>query len=95
MSMYIIGYDIRNPKRLQRVHRAMLRHAVAIEYSIFILEGTEKAKDICLEEISSIINEKVDDVRCYPLPSRGLQVRLGKSVMPEGISWTGLPVSWA
>jgi len=29
------------------------------------------------------------------LPSRGLQERIGRATLPEGIQWTGLPAALA
>lgn len=76
MSLFVIGYDITEPKRLQRVYRVMLRHATAIEYSIFLLSGTELAAKKCMQEVLKIIKFNEDDIRCYPLPCRGLQARM-------------------
>jgi CRISPR-associated protein Cas2 len=92
MTVFLIGYDIRDPRRLQRVHRAMLRHAMAIEYSIFLLHGNVRAVRECLDEILPLIAPR-DDVRCYCLPTRGWQERLGRPVLPPGIFWTGLPTT--
>jgi CRISPR-associated protein Cas2 len=36
-----------------------------------------------------------DDVRCYPLPARGFQGRIGVASLPAGIVWTGLPAAIA
>lgn len=91
MNNFVIGYDIVDPKRLQQVYREMLRHALPIEYSIFLLEGDDDDAGHCMGKITALIEAKQDDVRCYPLPARGLQMRLGKLVLPEGILWTGLP----
>lgn len=91
MSLFVIGYDISDPKRLNRVYRLMLRHATAIEYSIFLLSGTELATRKCMQEALKIIKPNEDDIRCYPLPIRGWQVRVGQSPLPAGITWTGLP----
>ena len=33
---YLIGYDIADPKRLQRIHRRMTSYATPIQYSISI-----------------------------------------------------------
>lgn len=88
---WLIGYDITNPKRLGRVHRAMVNRATPIEYSIFLYIGSEKGLAECLATVNSLIDPKTDDVRCYPLPSRGLQERIGRATLPEGIQWTGLP----
>ena len=89
--VFVIGYDISHPKRLQRAYRIMLNHAVPIEYSIFILNGTMRDAMRCMREVAHGIDPKEDDLRCYPLPSRGLQFRMGKASLPQGIVWTGLP----
>ncbi len=90
---FVIGYDISNPRRLLRVHREMCRHASPLEYSIFLLVGSNAAKDRCLEEIEALIEPQDDDVRCYALPVRGFQGRIGRASLPEGILWTGLPAA--
>ncbi len=91
MGNWLIGYDITCPKRLQKVYRAMLRHATPIEYSIFLLSGTERDRQLCMAELVSLIDIRTDDLRCYPLPARGLQQRIGKATLPAGIHWCGLP----
>ena len=88
---FVIGYDIANPRRLQRVHRLMCKFAIPIEYSVFLLVGSLSEKNRCLLQVADLIKAGEDDVRCYPLPSRGFQVRVGRSSLPEGIQWTGLP----
>jgi CRISPR-associated protein Cas2 len=95
MRTFVIGYDISHPRRLQRVHRALIKYAVPIEYSIFVLDGAMREAIFCMEEVSRLIDPEEDDLRCYPLPSRGTQFRLGKASLPEGIIWTGLPSSCA
>ncbi len=92
---FVIGYDISNPRRLLRVHREMCKHATPLEYSIFLLVGSAAAKDHCLEEIDALIKPLEDDVRCYALPARGFQGRLGRASLPIGIVWTGLPATIA
>ncbi len=93
MANWLIGYDISDPRRLQRVHREILHHAVPLEYSIFLLTGTETQKSRCLAELEKLIEKKEDDLRCYPLPARGHQERIGIATLPPGIQWTGLPAS--
>lgn len=92
MRSWIIAYDISDPKRLQKVHRAMIKHATPIEYSVFLLIGTENDRTRCLEESSALIDDHMDDLRCYPLPERGLQERIGRATLPSGIHFSGLPV---
>ena len=88
---FIIGYDIANPRRLQKVHREMCKHAAPLEYSVFLLIGTVETKEHCLAKIAALIKPDEDDIRCYPLPSRGFQGRIGRASLPSGIQWTGLP----
>ena len=90
---WLIGYDITNARRLQRVHRAMVGRATPIEYSIFLLIGNAKDLTECLTAVNGLIDAKTDDVRCYPLPARGLQERIGRPTLPASIQWTGLPAS--
>ena len=93
MQCWLIGYDVSNPKRLQRIHRLMTNWATPIEYSIFLFAGTARDLEKCLAAVNEQMNAIFDDVRCYPLPARGLQERLGKATLPEGIQWTALPSS--
>jgi CRISPR-associated protein Cas2 len=92
---FVIGYDISEECRLLRVHREMCKHAAPLEYSIFLLVGSDAAKDHCLEEIAELIKPLEDDVRCYALPARGFQGRIGVASLPAGIVWTGLPAAIA
>ncbi len=88
---WLIGYDIGDPRRLGRVHRAMVNRATPIEYSIFLFIGSESALAECLASVSQLIDPKTDDVRCYTLPARGYRERIGKATLPAGIQWTALP----
>lgn len=94
MPDYLIAYDIVNPKRLQRLHRFLLKVGVPIQYSIFYATMDDRAMMRCLDEAAQLIDPKVDDLRCYALPQRGVRARLGKASLPMGIYWTGLPSPW-
>lgn len=89
--MYLLGYDVSDPKRLQRVYRKLCHYATPIQYSIFLFEGNKKQLQICIDEVLALLDKKEDDFRVYQLPIQGIQWCLGKSFMPEGIYWTGLP----
>ena len=94
MSDYIICYDVCDPKRLGRIHRALTRQAMALQYSVFLFSGTPLGLQRCLGELESLMDKRCDDIRAYPLPQRGLRLRLGKSLLPAGIQWGGLPLPW-
>ncbi len=88
---YLLGYDISDPKRLQKVYRRMCNYAVPIQYSIFLFDGSKKQLQICIDDVLCLINKKEDDFRAYQLPQKNIEWLLGKAFMPEGIYWTGLP----
>jgi CRISPR-associated endonuclease Cas2 len=90
----IIAYDISCPKRLQKIYRKLCGHAIRLQYSVFYFTGTQEKYQACLDEIVPLINVKEDDLRAYPLPTNGYQWRLGKSILPEGLYYTGLPRIW-
>jgi CRISPR-associated protein Cas2 len=94
MSEFIVCYDIIDPRRLGRLHRFLKKHAVALQYSVFLFTGDDRQLDRLLATAQTYIDPKVDDLRAYPLPARGFKARLGKPALPEGIQFGGLPVAW-
>ena len=87
----VICYDIADPARLGRVHRAMARHAAAIEYSMFLLPEHGEPIDLWIDEVVALIDPREDDLRVYSLPARGRLLRIGRAVLPAGIHWSALP----
>ncbi len=90
---YLIGYDISDEKRLQKIYKRMTGFATPIQYSIFLFEGNFEYLQKSLDDILNIFNKKEDDLRIYPLPKNGNQWQLGKLILPEGIVWTALPIN--
>lgn len=93
MADYIVAYDITHPRRLGRVHRALCKIAVPIEYSVFWLTCDPHKAVRYLSDLAGLIDDKTDDLRCYPLPARGFKQHLGRATFPAGIPYTGLPLA--
>lgn len=91
MTTCLVTYDITSPKRLRRMHRALRRLAVPIQYSVFLGEFTAAGRAELRALIESIIDPAEDDVRIYPLPANCWQRRLGRASLPSGITLTLLP----
>ena len=36
---WLVAYDIASPRRLARVHRYLKRHAIPVQYSVFVFHG--------------------------------------------------------
>ena len=91
---WLLAYDVRDRRRLGAVHRCARKHAMAIEYSVFWLEGTPVDKLRCISALLPLIDKREDDLRLYAMPGRGLKLRLGQAVLPQGISWSALPAGF-
>lgn len=66
-TRWILCYDIRDPRRLQRVHRYVSKHGLPLQYSAFLLKGNRETIERILAGLRPYLDERVDDVRCYPL----------------------------
>jgi len=84
-QLWIIAYDITDPRRLGRVGRYMVRRAVRVQYSVFVAELTEAGLDGLLDGLEAIIDPRTDDVRAYPLPDRCEVTLLGPQMFPAEV----------
>ncbi|AAU38241.1 CRISPR-associated endonuclease Cas2 [[Mannheimia] succiniciproducens] len=82
---YLIGYDITDSKRLQRIYRRMIKFATPLQYSVFLFNGTKEQLDKYMQTVLRLYNKKEDDLRIYPLPVQAKYWQIGKNPMPEGI----------
>jgi CRISPR-associated protein Cas2 len=92
---FLIAYDITSPRRLGRMHRYLASVATPIEYSVFFVDADVRAVLSILAEASALIDTASDDLRCYPLPARGMRARLGMATLPAGIHYSALPATWS
>ncbi len=65
--MYIIPYDIRNPRRLQRVAKIMENYGTRVQYSVFECLIDNKLHDKLIHELKKVIDEEEDTIRSYEL----------------------------
>ncbi|MEW5977184.1 MAG: CRISPR-associated endonuclease Cas2 [Acidobacteriota bacterium] len=82
---WLIAYDISDPRRLVRVHRYLKRHAIPVQYSVFVLHGNQLRLEGVLDGLADIIAPDADDVRAYHLPDRCEVTMLGRQSLPEGV----------
>jgi len=81
---WIVSYDIRCPNRLARLARFLSRHAFRLQYSVFIGKWTRKELQSIIVAIKELINEAVDDVRCYPVGDEPWHAVLGRQRWSTG-----------
>ncbi|MGR5067545.1 CRISPR-associated endonuclease Cas2 [Vibrio alfacsensis] len=85
---YIISYDIRHPKRLQRVHKMLLGYGIPLQYSVFYLQNSRRVDlDEIWDKLAQLINKQEDDVRLYPVNNVYLDdwSKLGASNVNAGV----------
>jgi CRISPR-associated protein Cas2 len=83
--LYLVCYDIADPKRLGRVHRYLRRLGMPLQYSVFTVLLSPRRRPRLLQGISKYIDPLEDDVRLYPLSERLERVTLGRQILPHGV----------
>lgn len=71
---YIVAYDICDPKRLRRVHRAMRGFGDALQLSVFRCQLSASEKILMTEALTKIIHAREDQiliVNLGPAENRG------------------------
>ena len=87
---HLVCYDIRDPRRLRRVHRMMRTWGLPLQYSVFHcrLRAAERAR--LAEALRRRIDERVDDVRIYAIHGGGAIYYRGRPPAPTGLMVEGL-----
>jgi CRISPR-associated protein Cas2 len=78
VKKYLICYDIRDTKRLQRVHRTMRDVGVPVQLSVFEAELKSFELDVLLHRLTELIDEGQDRVSFYSLSNGYKKISLGK-----------------
>lgn len=64
---WLLAYDIKDAKRLQRVGRYLAKEGVRLQYSVYWIKGGRPHIDKILAHLATLTNAKHDDVRAYPM----------------------------
>ncbi|MDP4559158.1 CRISPR-associated endonuclease Cas2 [Halomonas meridiana] len=87
----LIVYDIRDVRRLRKVHSLLKRCAFALQASVFAWNGSPRELQQLKHELTRIIDPKVDDIRGYPLLAGHEILWWGRSPNPDGVHIEGFP----
>ena len=86
---WLVCYDIADPSRLQRVHRAVSRRAIPFQYSVFLAWGARSTVEDFLAEVETHLDPRCDDVRAYPLLTSAQPLVYGRGRLPDGVIIAG------
>ena len=78
---WLIGYDIRDPRRLVRLHRFLKGVAAPVQYSVFAMRDTPGRIGRLARDIEARIHLKQDDVRIYPVPDDPRLYTIGHQII--------------
>lgn len=67
MALFVVAYDIADPRRLRRVARIMERHALRTQRSVFLFQGTEQELERLLNAASRVMCLREDLVQAWQL----------------------------
>jgi CRISPR-associated protein Cas2 len=65
---YLIAYDVRDPRRLQRLHYYLRKHATALQESVFAIHADAAVLAEVERGIRERTNPREDDLRLYAIP---------------------------
>lgn len=82
--VWLIGYDIASPRRLRRVAAWLEKHAIRVQYSLFLAAWTEAEFARVWRGLAERIDPRRDDVRAWPVPERPDVVVIG-AALPAGV----------
>jgi len=68
-QLYLLAYDIADPRRLGRVHRCLKRWGLPLQYSVWLVPVRRAQLDELQSELQALIRTDQDDVRIYALPA--------------------------
>ncbi len=74
---YLICYDIKNGKRLQKVHNLVADMAISVQLSVYTANLSQDDVDALCKELAALINKHEDDVRIYPIKSLNTATNIG------------------
>ncbi|MFN3630333.1 MAG: CRISPR-associated endonuclease Cas2 [Casimicrobiaceae bacterium] len=82
---WLIAYDIADPRRLSRIGRLAQKHAIRLQYSVYLHLGSDAEFDRFWSLLAAEIDPVVDDVRAWRLTSHCLVWTCGRHPLPADV----------
>ncbi len=68
---FVVAYDIREPKRLRRVHEVVKGYGYPMQYSVFICDLSDREKIGLKGDLRDVMDQSVDSVAFIDLGEPG------------------------
>jgi CRISPR-associated protein Cas2 len=82
---WLVTYDVREPRRLKRVHALLTKAAVPVQYSVFAAAGSTPLMKRLAAAVERLIDVRADDVRFYSIPAEPTVYALGPTMLPDAV----------
>lgn len=82
--IHIVAWDVRDPRRLRRLHRRLSRRALALQDPVFLFCGSERALRRLERELAKLVRPE-DDLRIWPFPDGTQLWTHGPGALPRGV----------
>jgi CRISPR-associated protein Cas2 len=82
---FLICYDICDPKRLRRVHKAIRDVGMPVQFSVFLAKLKQLELDALVEQLSQLIEVSEDKVNFYHLIASKEVICLGLPSMSDDL----------
>ena len=66
---FVLAYDVRDPKRLRRLHYFLKKRALPLQRSVFLVHKKPSELNHLLQGVRQRVRMNEDDVRLYPVVS--------------------------
>lgn len=76
-KLYLVAWDIADPKRLGRVHRRVRRHALDGQKSVYECRLSLVERELLLRDVARLIDPEEDSFLVFPLDPRSAHERVG------------------
>lgn len=64
---HIVSYDIRDRRRLRKVHKLICARGLALQESVFLVSAGRRELGSLLDDVSGLMDASSDDLRAYPV----------------------------
>lgn len=85
----VVCYDIRDPRRLRRIHRCMRSWGLPLQYSVFYCRLNRAARRQMENQLRTLIDDQ-DDVRVYGIHATRKTQLIGSRPQDKNIGMFGL-----
>jgi CRISPR-associated endonuclease Cas2 len=90
--LFVLAYDITEPRRLRRVARFLEKRALRCQYSVFLFRGDRAAVVRLLDEVQPLLKPAEDILQAWPVagdPGPELVRGRPRPIYPAGVVLAG------